>query len=1046
MATYTQLGLEMVVLRAGAAVSLISRITRGVGTLSDAAEEAAIASLRSSRAYKEVTNSLEGMTQAQQEAAEASLQLVEEQIRATVRTKQLHLALVLSAQAASYVVKGYQTLAEASIAVASAEQTQRKSTLALAKNYGVSKSTVESYVKAVKAQNFTRTEALVAIGKLATAEVDLASVVRLGAIANDIAAQRGLEAGDVLDILTTAITNQSYSSLNQIGITESAEIAFRRYASQIGQTREELDGQARSQAVLNTVLKKGAAFAGAYESVQEDLTWKTRDFTLELEELYEVIGQFLIPTVEAAVARSTEFLRVLNDLSPETKEFIISITAGVGAASALGVGLATLIPVVKLFVSAFSALGKLVGGPWVVAALLGITAIGTALTIAAKRRKDLAEELAEDLQPAEVDTKEEESFADSLQKRARQEDAYWRSAFHTRQIALAGEREDLKQQLSDIEEHRRGIEQEVQRLEDAVYKIDLREFFLDELLTPFENRLARITAEINKTLVPLQRRERLLRRELDAARDIADEEKERRQAIIDQLQAQIALVRELLEEDRDRLSLLDHELFMEGLRNKILKRATSAKELELRGQKAIQEDIVATRSEELATTRAHVKEEKAKLKAEENTAKALLKAAEKRLQAVQLDMSLQQEKITYAREELLLAEGRQVEDRIGLSILERRAELQSMMIGREELLLDRQDESLTRQLEIFDKEIAYIRDALDEEYVFDLTIALAKNAIPPSELVSTEIKKVSSSIDDWAAAIAQMGRDAENEAAELVSTQHKLIGHLAEEGKTALDRTLVEAGIRYDAWLAEQEGKSDSLASKPIGKAILAAFAPGRIKELIDAWYRAVIEPVVSPIPHDPPFDVPPVVPDVGATVKKSWGGIKDLWNLVYGLPTDIWSDILGIPPDVPGVIGKYVIDAWNDAIDIIKDEFDTESPSKKTAAVGKDIADGFEVGFKDGMAEFRESALLEIDRTADIIQKRLDELSIQVSPTAQVSLSPLLSQTARQGIAEARQASVVNNYYTTHQGAQIDFNAAYAKAQSPSSVLDDLQMITAVI
>ena len=184
MATYTQLGLEMVVLRAGAAVSLISRITRGVGTLSDTAEEAAVASLKSSRAYKEVANSLDEMTGAQQDAAEASLELAEAQTRQEVRTKQQYLALVLVAQALSYVVKGLQEVSKASITAASAQQTQTKATVALARNYGISRSQVEAYVKAVKAQSFSSTEALGAIGKLITAEVDLAEVVHLAAIAD----------------------------------------------------------------------------------------------------------------------------------------------------------------------------------------------------------------------------------------------------------------------------------------------------------------------------------------------------------------------------------------------------------------------------------------------------------------------------------------------------------------------------------------------------------------------------------------------------------------------------------------------------------------------------------------------------------------------------------------------------------------------------------------------------------------------------------------------------------------------------------------------
>jgi hypothetical protein len=208
-------------------------------------------------------------------------------------------------------------------------------------------------------------------------------------------------------------------------------------------------------------------------------------------------------------------------------------------------------------------------------------------------------------------------------------------------------------------------------VEDAMFQIRVRELGLDKLLYDIQDALFLIREEAELLLIPLERQLRPLQRQLDAMQEFHETQKEAMEDRLDALKEQRDLLQEMLEQDRDRLELIEHRLFMEDLRNRILRRETSARELELRSQAEVQRDVVARREQELEAAREQMKEERDRARTQDKIFDAQERALEKQIAALDKLIQVQEDRVTWQEEELRLAEARQAQQRLTIRQEER---------------------------------------------------------------------------------------------------------------------------------------------------------------------------------------------------------------------------------------------------------------------------------------------------------------------------------------------------------------------------------------
>lgn len=199
---------------------------------------------------------------------------------------------------------------------------------------------------------------------------------------------------------------------------------------------------------------------------------------------------------------------------------------------------------------------------------------------------------------------------------------------------------------------------------DTLFDIETQERQLGKVLWPFEDSLTRIQAAADLIVIPLQRQERVLNRELEIVRAIAEEERRRAEAWLRALERQTAQLQELAAADQARLAVVDHEIFMEELRNRILGRITSAKLITMKSTSRLLTDQVKQEEEAVKRSQAAEKVEKERLDALTTAAEAQMAAIQTQIDRLERLIGLESERVTWTEEELRLQQALQVETRL----------------------------------------------------------------------------------------------------------------------------------------------------------------------------------------------------------------------------------------------------------------------------------------------------------------------------------------------------------------------------------------------
>lgn len=578
------------------------------------------------------------------------------------------------------------------VQVVSQEQALQRSTYIIAASRGISAEAVTAETEAIRKQLFTRTQAATGINKMITAEMDLGDATRFATIANDISVATGKEANEVYIALTDAVRNASAETLRSAGIGANATMIYEDYAASIKKTASALTDEDKRAALRTYIIRAGTVYQGAFASAMGTTWVQTRRANQELLTLRDTLGKTLTPVITEGARILTFFYERINAIPKPVQETAIAVIAATSATVGIGSAVALLIPLVKALAVVLGPVAGAIGmaNPWVLVVGVIVALIGT-IAIAVAKARQSAKDMAEDFSQSVA--QKATQMAEAAEK---QFDAAISAQVRSSELLIA----KYEASLRSLEKISYAIQRAQEEITDKFFVMKLSELALDKPLWNIEDKLTRISAAATLVLVPLNRRSRMLTREIEDLREIVDQEKERAKDVEDSLKEQLELQRALLAVEQDRLEAIQHDITMEELRNKIFRRAGSGRLLELKSEAALQSDILARKQKEIDNLQEQYDREKEVANIQKTAAEMQLDAAIKRQAMLDREIALEEEKRTYQEEELALAKARQVEDRLHLAQWSRQLDEQQMWRQRDLELLQRQTAEIQRQTEI----------------------------------------------------------------------------------------------------------------------------------------------------------------------------------------------------------------------------------------------------------------------------------------------------------------------------------------------------------
>jgi phage-related protein len=156
-------------------------------------------------------------------------------------------------------------------------------------------------VQEIKNVGIASTSAQRAIIKLAQSNVDLGQVTDLATLAQNLSVTASVSSADALQNLTQAISRAVPRQLSQLGITISAEEAYKKYGQTIGKSASELNMADKRQAIFNAVLEDGKKVTGAYALAIQSPSRALKEFGDQTRKVQEAVGSRLLNAFSSVI-------------------------------------------------------------------------------------------------------------------------------------------------------------------------------------------------------------------------------------------------------------------------------------------------------------------------------------------------------------------------------------------------------------------------------------------------------------------------------------------------------------------------------------------------------------------------------------------------------------------------------------------------------------------------------------------------------------------------------------------------------------------------
>lgn len=225
----------------------------------------------------------------------------------------------------------------------------------IARNYGLSRAEAKTLMgdtgDLLTGFGFTGKAALDLSTKVAQLGVDLASFTNYS----------GGSAGAVQALTKALLGEREQAKMLGISIMEE-DVKRQMQINRRKGLRFETERQAKAYATLDLAMAQSKNAIGDYQRSLSSFANQTREWSAALKDAWTEFGKLILPMATKAITMATKWLRVIADLSPETKKLILIIGAVAAALGPLAIAIWAVTSPAMIMAAAIAAAGLAVYG------------------------------------------------------------------------------------------------------------------------------------------------------------------------------------------------------------------------------------------------------------------------------------------------------------------------------------------------------------------------------------------------------------------------------------------------------------------------------------------------------------------------------------------------------------------------------------------------------------------------------------------------------------------------------------------------------------
>lgn len=187
------------------------------------------------------------------------------------------------------------------------------------KNAGYTSSQMLSYSEGVAKMGISQEASRSTVVKMASAQMDLTKASSLARIAQDAAVIGNINSSEAFEKMIHGIQSGQTDVLRTIGINVNFEDSYKKLATAIGKSKEELTETEKIQARTNVVMEKGKDIAGAYEASMGTVGKQINSLKRYHDDLGVSVGEVFRPSAAEGVGLYTEAVKKLLKLLEDNK-------------------------------------------------------------------------------------------------------------------------------------------------------------------------------------------------------------------------------------------------------------------------------------------------------------------------------------------------------------------------------------------------------------------------------------------------------------------------------------------------------------------------------------------------------------------------------------------------------------------------------------------------------------------------------------------------------------------------------------------------------